>query len=267
MDSLLNPKCFTLVRLDGHGFSRFINSCKLNKPFDEDFTNAMKETAMECFKKMDFFEFGFVGSDEITFYLPPIKSYNSIMPFAGRKDKLISISSGMASTVFYKKLASYIGYEDLEHLVPHFDCRILQVETFAEVISNIKERILFTIKNSRMMFAQKYISHTILNNMSSRDAIDLVLEKTGHEYYDDVHVDNRIGSLIVKGENSVEKDINIKGEIKHFKFQRYIPEFHNVSPKDIECVLISSQVSLRKNFQKKSLQKKVLQKKVLQKSF
>jgi len=222
MDSLLNPKCFTLVRLDGHGFSRFINSCKLNKPFDEDFTNAMKETAMECFKKMDFFEFGFVGSDEITFYLPPIKSYNSIMPFAGRKDKLISISSGMASTV---------------------------------------------IKNSRMMFAQKYLSHTVLNNMSSRDAIDLVLEKTGREYYDDVHVDNRIGSLIVKGENSVEKDINIKGEIKHFKFQRYIPEFHNVSPKDIECVLISSQVSLRKNFQKKSLQKKVLQKKVLQKSF
>ena len=197
MDSLLNPKCYTLLRLDGHRFSRFVKVCKLNKPFDEDFTNAMKETAMETFKKMDFFEFGFVGSDEMTFYLPPIKSYNSIMPFAGRKDKLISISAGIASTIFYKKLASRIGYEKLENLVPHFDCRIWQVETFADVISNIKERVLFTLKNSRMMFAQEYISHKILNNMSSRDAINLVLEKTGREYYDDVHVDNRIGSLIV----------------------------------------------------------------------
>jgi tRNA(His) 5'-end guanylyltransferase len=237
MNSTLNPTAHTLLRLDGRRFSRFTKACKLNKPFDEDFTQAMKETAMECFLKMEFFEFGFVGSDEITFYLAPIKEENSILPFGGRQDKLISILSGIVSTTFYKKLSARIGHEKLETLVPHFDCRVWQVDHFSDVVSNIKERILYTLKNSRMMFAQHHLSVKCLHSVSSRDAIQKVLEQTGREYYDDVHVDNRIGSVIVKVGRDVEKEVVIKGETKRLQFHRYAPEFRNIGPMQVESVL------------------------------
>ena len=66
MNVTLDQHLHTLLRLDGRSFSRFTKSCKFKKPFDVNFTEVMKDTAMECFVKMECFELAFVGSDEIT---------------------------------------------------------------------------------------------------------------------------------------------------------------------------------------------------------
>lgn len=67
----LSPLKYTIFRLDGHGFSRFVKQFKMKLPFDPHFTMAMKNTAEECFNYFKFF-IGFVGSDQITFAMKPL---------------------------------------------------------------------------------------------------------------------------------------------------------------------------------------------------
>lgn len=67
----LDPKRYSVFRLDGHTFSKFVKQFKMQQPFDDNFTKAMRNTAVECFGYFKFL-MGFVGSDEISYVLPPM---------------------------------------------------------------------------------------------------------------------------------------------------------------------------------------------------
>jgi tRNA(His) 5'-end guanylyltransferase len=67
----LDPRKYTLFRLDGHTFSKFVRKFKMNLPFDSNFTATMKNTAAQCIDYFNAF-IGFVGSDEITYALKPL---------------------------------------------------------------------------------------------------------------------------------------------------------------------------------------------------
>ena len=231
--SLLDPRKYTVFRLDGRAFSSLVKRLKLNKPFDDRFTHSMKHTAKELFKEFNF-KIGFVGSDEITMCLfPKFRKegtvHQSDMAFGGRKDKLLSLMAGFTSVTFYKKMAEY-GFVDI---APVFDCRVFQFDSLNDVLYNINERIVFTLKNARMMFCQNIFSHKKLHNLASEQAVKLVLDETGEDFYKKIESDNRVGNVIMNIQIHKTKTIIIKGVEQTIEYERNEPLFTNIAPSDI----------------------------------
>lgn len=197
---------WTIFRLDGHNFSSFVKKEKLTRPFDEGFTLAMQATARACFSYYPGASHCFVGSDEITVVLAP----QTQLPFSGRQDKLVSLLAGFATANF---CPSYPEHH------PHFDCRVWQVDSLEDVTANIQERITFTLKNTRMMFAQHVISHKRLHKLSSVQAVELALTE-GHDFAS-VPDNVKYGILMTK----VQKKF-VRGDVEYVR-------------RVIECVSVS----------------------------
>ena len=146
----------------------------MDLPFDKNFTEAMKRTAEECISYYSF-SLGFVGSDELTYVLKPLTTEqiknNGNLPFNGRVEKMVSLLAGKVSTTFFIELTKLCGFEKTKDFAPHFDCRVFQVKTLAEVLENIADRVTYTLKNSRMMLAQTHFSQKELNKIPSKLAV------------------------------------------------------------------------------------------------
>jgi len=233
----LNPKLHTLIRLDGHGFSKMVKKMKLTKPFDDNFTQAMKLAAIDS---MDFLNCSlcFIGSDEITYWIKSLTKEQidkgSDLPFSGRIQKIVSLMSGRVSTSFSMNFGKLIGWELIEQCVPHFDCRVWQVDTSDQVLDNIKERITFTMKNSRMMFAQNYLTQKELNGISSKDAVQKLLETKSIDYYEQVSPANRVGTVIYWSIEQKDKEIEVIGDINSVSFTRRVRQIVNLGPSELD---------------------------------
>ena len=234
-ESKLDKSKVTIFRLDGHSFSKFTSN--FNKPFDDGFTEAMKQTALKTFKYFNF-SLGFVGSDEITFCIFPTVSKSGELcdiEFSGRVEKMTTLLAGYVSVVFYKEFNKFYSLDDY---YPHFDCRVYQVDTIRDALQNISERITYTLKNSRMMFAQSHFSAKKLHKLSSNEAVKLVLEEKGIDFYSKINADNRVGNVIIHDVLECEKQVNIKDKVETIHFTRNVPKLINLSPTEtLELVL------------------------------
>ncbi len=225
-ETYLDKTQVTIFRLDGHEFSKLTS--KFKKPFDDGFTRAMKQTALKAFEYYKF-SLGFVGSDEITFCIFPKETKNgdpSDIEFSGRLEKMTTLLAGFVSVVFYKEFSKEYP---MENLTPHFDCRVYQVPCIKDALDNISERITYTLKNSRMMFAQSHFSANKLHKLSSNKAIELVLDEKAIDYYQVASTDNRIGSVILTKRIDCDKEVMIDGVAKIFRFKRNSVQFVNLS--------------------------------------
>ena len=234
-ETYLDKSKVTVFRLDGHSFSKFTSHFK--KPFDDAFTQAMKQTALKAFDYYGF-SLGFVGSDEITLcILPKIAKTGGLceIEFSGRVEKMTTLLAGYVSVIFYKEFSKFYP---MENYVPHFDCRVYQVDSVKDALINVSERVTYTLKNSRMMFAQSHFSAKRLHNLSSRQAIELVLSELSIDFYQVVSPETRVGSVIVTEKNYCEKDILIKGTMKTIKYARNIPKVMNVSATEVLNLII-----------------------------
>jgi tRNA(His) 5'-end guanylyltransferase len=229
-ETYLDKSQVTIFRLDGHGFSKLTSNFK--KPFDDGFTRAMKQTALKAFEYYKF-SLGFVGSDEITFCIFPKETKNgdiSDMEFSGRLEKMTTLLAGFVSVVFYKEFSKEYP---MENFTPHFDCRVYQVPSIKDALANIGERIMHTLKNSRMMFALNYFSAGRLHKLSSNKAIELVLEEKSIDYYQVVSPDNRVGSVILTKRVDCDKSVMIEGVAKIFRFKRNVAQLVNLSSTEV----------------------------------
>lgn len=229
-ESKLDKSKVTIFRLDGHSFSKFTSN--FNKPFDDGFTEAMKQTALKSFNYLNF-SIGFVGSDEITLCMFPIITKSGELreiDFSGRIEKMTTLLAGYVSVIFYKEFSKFYSLEEFN---PHFDCRVYQVDTIKDALQNISERITYTLKNSRMMFAQSHFSAKKLHKLSSNDAIKLVLDEKKIDFYSVVNADNRVGNVIINEVLESEKMISIKGENQTIHFTRNVPKMMNLSSTEI----------------------------------
>ncbi len=232
----LNPKLHTLIRLDGHNFSKMVKKLKLTKPFDNNFTQVMKATAIEC---MDYLNCSlcYTGSDEITYWIKPFTKEQidngSELPFSGRIQKIVSLLSGKVSTVFTLKLGKIIGWDELTNINPHFDCRVWQVDTFDQVVDNIKERISWVSSNSKMMLAQHYISHKELNGLGALEAIEKLKKEQGINFDENVSPDNSLGTLTYLIMTKKEKQIDVIGDVSSVTYTRKVKQTVNVNSNDI----------------------------------
>lgn len=229
MELQLDPTMHTVFRLDGHGFSRLVKVLELKKPFDDRFTESMKSTLVSCISTFNF-TLGFTGSDEITYYLEP---QSSGLPFSGRAQKMVSLLAGKVSVTFYAEMSKRYGPDMLHHL-PHFDCRVFQFHTFGEVLENISERVVFTLKNARLMLVQQYYSQKQLTGIPSRMAIEMLQKEKDIDFNVVISPDNRVGNVLIYETRECEKEIELSsGEKRMIRYQRRIPVLLNMSPTEV----------------------------------
>jgi tRNA(His) guanylyltransferase len=103
----LIPGAWTVIRLDGRGFSKFTAS-RFEKPFDERFHGFMVRTATVLLEEMGAI-YAYTESDEISLLFRPEWDL-----FDRELEKLVSLSAGLASATFTQACGE----------LAHFDSRV-----------------------------------------------------------------------------------------------------------------------------------------------
>ena len=161
-----------IARLDGRAFHSWTKGCK--RPFDEDVTQVMTLTSEKLLK-----EFGaniaYTQSDEISllFYIP--EGSTSEYVFGGRRQKLESMMSAVASVEFNnqaKRTRSLAHKQD-----GFFDCRVFPVPSLDEAINNLIWRQYDCVKNAITLAAYSKYSHKECLNKHSGEKLEMLQAK------------------------------------------------------------------------------------------
>jgi len=132
---------------------------------------------------------GFTCSDEITLIFPLQKietgEEKTQLEFGGKVQKLTTLTAGYASMCFYKHLTREKYEQDEQQLLdhiekhgPHFDARVFNVPTNAEIVNNLMWRSLHDYRrNSISSLAQCHFSQKALNGKNTDQQMELLLTK------------------------------------------------------------------------------------------
>lgn len=175
-----------IIRLDGRAFHSFTKGFK--RPFDDLFSNCMRNTMLYLCENINNCIFGYTQSDEITLVLFN-KNEKSETFFDNRLQKLISISASMATLVFNK-----LFYESCLEIGTNFDInkKIFKATFDArafnipkeEVVNNIIWRQNDATKNSINSVAQANFSHKKLQGKSGSEMQDMLMLEKGINWND-----------------------------------------------------------------------------------
>lgn len=163
----LLPIC---VRLDGRSFSKFTKG--LARPYDERLSVLMRDTMLYLVQESGAC-IGYTQSDEISlvFWEP---KFDSQVFFGGKKQRIVSVLSSMATAFFNNALPMDIP--ENAGLMPVFDCRAWQVPNLEEAANVFLWRELDAVKNSVSMAAREYYSHKQLMNLGRSDQMELLFK-------------------------------------------------------------------------------------------
>jgi len=214
---ILDPSKAYMLRLDGHKFSSFTKP--FQHPFDVRIHNAMALTMMDL---VEYFHCatGFTCSDEISLVFPLTfdeeegKLVQKTLDFGGKVSKLVSLSAGYASVQFHKHLVRATeGDERLLNFIefhpPHFDSRVFELPTNAEIVNNLtwRSRIDFR-RNSIATMAQAHFSPRELHGVNTKQMLKMLEEK--NDRWEDAPRWYRFGCFAKK--EKYIKEVEVKGE-------------------------------------------------------
>ena len=171
-----DPKRPLVARLDGRAFHTFTRGLK--RPFDERLTSLMNLTTIYLIEQTHAVV-GYTQSDEITLCWLPSDNEEVSYLFDGKFQKIASVLAGMASAVFARNLPAYIP--EKADALPHFDCRVWNVDDTYQVYLNYLWRQNDAIKNSISMAAQAQFSHKTLHGVNSEGKKQM-LRNAGHAW-------------------------------------------------------------------------------------
>ena len=206
----LISKLYTVIRLDGKAFHTYTKQFK--RPFDNELINLMDETAIYLCSKIQGAKFAFVQSDEISIYLSDMDSLEQQMWFDGEVEKIVSVSSSMASAkfnhiAFLNKLKcqlsndfdmrSTINLHDLETMsLAEFDARVFQLPNVEELVNCYIWRQQDCIRNSISSVAQSRFSAKELHKKSTKDMKQMLIDI--NDSWENYEPKQKTGRLIVK---------------------------------------------------------------------
>lgn len=162
---------FLGLRLDGKNFSSFTK--QFEAPFDFKFMDAMEAATLKVISSiLPSIRLAYVQSDEISFIIPP-SEITGEYPFAGKFEKILSLSAAAATSGFLRKIPDCSGD-------PIFDARLFPLESKDEVRDYLDWRRLDARKNSVSMAASCLFSHRKLMGVSTKERA-ILLEGTEFE--------------------------------------------------------------------------------------
>ena len=169
------PVC---VRLDGKGFHNWTKG--LEKPFDKNFINLMRDTTKWLVEQTNAV-LGYVQSDEISLIYYSDKFESQIF-FNGRIQKMTSVLASMCSVYFNSIVKNYLPSK--VDKPAYFDCRVWQVPNKVEAVNNVLWRNQDCFKNAISMVAQSLFSHKSLQGMSGKQMQERMFQEKGINFND-----------------------------------------------------------------------------------
>lgn len=183
--TMIPPRTYTIVRVDGRGFSKFTK--KMNKPFDDQFSDSMNYAAIEMCKKFNP-DFAYTQSDEITLVFTDFGE-NQEAIFKGKVQKICSLTAARATASFNKKMlmidAEHSEREDYIDLIMsgeaiydvEFDSRVYVIPAIKEVVNCLVWRQQDATRNSISMAFDVVVGKSQSHGKGGNEKQDLMFEK------------------------------------------------------------------------------------------
>ena len=182
-DFKIPPRTYTIVRLDGHGFSKYTK--KMNKPFDDTFGDAMDFATKALCEKFSP-KFAYTQSDEISLLITDFENIEGEMIFDGTVQKICSLTAGCASAKFNQYLMAKTILKDklmvleeefLNFKTAEFDARVFIIPDFREVSNYFIHRQQDCTRNSISMAAHEACGHNATKYKSSAEKQEMLFQK------------------------------------------------------------------------------------------
>lgn len=201
----LPRRTHTIIRVDGKAFHTYTRGLK--KPFDEDFTNDMNETAKFLCENIQGARCAFVQSDEISVLLTDYNKLGTSAWFDGNIQKICSIAASSATAKFNQlRLQRFHANmqsrfeEDILIKLPlaMFDARVFTIPQDYEVENYFVWRQQDCTRNSIESVAQSLYSHKELHGVNCNNLQELIFQKGIN--WNDYSIRYKRGGLILKKE-------------------------------------------------------------------
>lgn len=194
-----------IIRLDGKAFHTFTRG--LDKPFDIDFVNIMQKTMLALCEDIQGCVLGYTQSDEITLVLVDYQNKNTCAWFDNQVQKIVSISSSLATLYFNKYLSEIL--RELEEDIRLSDTYIYQANRYKD---NCKLYDKWRNKENKAIFDSRVFSlpqHEVINNLIWRqqDATRNSINTLAQSLYSHKQL-NGINSKELQNKMLTEKDVN-----------------------------------------------------------
>ncbi len=168
-----------IIRIDGRSFHSFTRG--FEKPFDSILCDTMKKTMLTLCENIEGCVMGYTQSDEISLVICDYRKLDTEAWFANGLQKMCSISASIATTAFnscFRKAVAGLG-EKYEKRIDkaNFDSRVFSIPK-EEVCNYMIWRQRDAIRNSIQSTAQTYYSHKQLEGINTKQAIEMLAEKT-----------------------------------------------------------------------------------------
>lgn len=201
-----------ILRLDGHGFSRFTSH--FNRPFDQRIHDAMISTSADLLGFFPQATVAYTQSDEITLVFP-----SGVQVFSDRLQKLSSLAASFCSVHFNKHLAAALAAqprppikESAERVLgtAHFDARFFAVPSTKEALNCLLWRCRNdAVRNAVSGFARTLFTAKQLHGKCTTEVLQMMKEEKGVVFEEAVPKWAVAGSLL-KREQFEHEGLNVK---------------------------------------------------------
>ena len=211
---------YILVRIDGKGFTKFTKPYRKNGAYGVysiEIQRAMLDTALGLVKSVDGAVGAYTVSDEISLL---IEDRGQDTWYAGRHDKIVSLTAAYATAYFNRAVQRFIGYEDK---IAVFDARIVDLDE--EMLSPREyflDRRTRGISNAIGSYAVQLIGHKHILGVPTHKRLEMLELKAVH-----VSKSLRYGYLVYKKEYTtsieyVHKKTGIKNVVPNVQRSRWV---------------------------------------------
>jgi tRNA(His) 5'-end guanylyltransferase len=159
-----------IIRIDGKAFHSYTKGCQ--RPVDNNLLNCMNETAAYLCKNIQNVQLAYVQSDEISLLLVNYKELDSQSWFDNNLQKIVSISSALASSYFTSISDKIFGKIKLAQ----FDARAFVLPK-EDVCNYFLWRQQDATRNSVQMLARSLYSHKECDNKNNSELQELCWQK------------------------------------------------------------------------------------------
>ena len=195
-----------IIRLDGKKFSKLSKILNLDKPYDENFSLIMKNTAEFLLKNVNKCVVAYTQSDEISLILD--NTYDSPVDYDRRTQKLCSTVASLCSVYFNTLVKDH--YSNTEHLYtnvyPTFDARVYNVPSWIEASNVLLWRELDATKNSIQGLGQSKLTENAMRGRTNKE-VQAVLLKDFDCNWNDFPNHFKRGTYFVRYKNEENKTL------------------------------------------------------------